>query len=229
MVTITEGMTAQDLCFHLAGRFNQEPGPNWTIVEKLPSLHLGDKHSTITSQNLEIISIVAWSPFSLWFNVPFVFQFPSLSFITLFPFLFLRISLSLSISLSISIYLSSSFNLCFYFSITGRILEDHEKVLRAIWHWPRFSEEEHILFKNNPEKYYIIKRPQVGLCTRHNCTTLANTQPIKMSHLYSISCQTLITTLVTTLTHKTFQRKLNGRGSFRSVKATETAHQLFLF
>lgn len=40
-VAITEGMTARDVCFLLAEKNHQDLGPNWTIVEKIPDLHLG--------------------------------------------------------------------------------------------------------------------------------------------------------------------------------------------
>ena len=69
MVPVTEGMMAQDLCFDLASRFNQEPWPNWTIVEKLPSLHLGNEHG----QNLETVSIVAQSHLAPELDVTFSF------------------------------------------------------------------------------------------------------------------------------------------------------------
>ena len=53
------------------------------------------------------------------------------------------------------IYLS-----CLFFTLTERMLEDHEKVLDCLTHWPR-GHNNHVLFKNNPEKYYLLKRPQV--------------------------------------------------------------------
>lgn len=42
MVAIHEGMTARDVCVMLAERNHQDLGPNWTIVEKIPDLHLGE-------------------------------------------------------------------------------------------------------------------------------------------------------------------------------------------
>ena len=42
-----------------------------------------------------------------------------------------------------------------------RTLEDHERVLEKLSHWPRVH-NNCVLFKNNPEKYYLLKRPQVG-------------------------------------------------------------------
>ena len=51
-------------------------------------------------------------------------------------------------------------------SLSERTLEDHEKVLECIHHWPRTSNNS-ILFKNNPEKYYIIKRPQLLMPSSH--------------------------------------------------------------
>lgn len=50
--------------------------------------------------------------------------------------------------------------------VVERILEDHEKVLDCIKHWPR-AHSNNILFKNNPEKYYIIKRPQLLMPSSH--------------------------------------------------------------
>ena len=67
--------------------------------------------------------------------------------------------LHFSLRLCLSCFLSLSF--------TERTLEDHEKILDVISHWPR-EHNNHVLFKNNPEKYYIIKRPQVKeQCTGH--------------------------------------------------------------
>jgi len=39
-------------------------------------------------------------------------------------------------------------------------------VLDCIAHWPR-TNNNNILFKNNPEKYYIIKRPQLLMPASH--------------------------------------------------------------
>ena len=47
-----------------------------------------------------------------------------------------------------------------FLTLTERVLEDHEKVLECLTHWPR-THNNHVLFKNNPEKYYLLKRPQV--------------------------------------------------------------------
>lgn len=41
MVALEDLMTAHDLCVLLVSRFHNQAGPNWTIVEKLPDLHLG--------------------------------------------------------------------------------------------------------------------------------------------------------------------------------------------
>ncbi len=41
MVAIHDGMNARDVCFLLAERNHKELGPNWTLVERLPDLHLG--------------------------------------------------------------------------------------------------------------------------------------------------------------------------------------------
>lgn len=45
-------------------------------------------------------------------------------------------------------------------SFPERTLEDHDKVLDCLTHWPR-THNNYVLFKNNPEKYYLLKRPQV--------------------------------------------------------------------
>jgi hypothetical protein len=47
-----------------------------------------------------------------------------------------------------------------------RTLEDHEKVLGSLSHWPRGSTNS-IVFKNNPEKYYLLKRPQMLMPSSH--------------------------------------------------------------
>ena len=47
-----------------------------------------------------------------------------------------------------------------------RTLEDHEKVLEGLAHWPRGSSNS-IVFKNNPEKYYLLKRPQLLMPASH--------------------------------------------------------------
>jgi hypothetical protein len=44
MVAITDNMKARDVCFFLAERNHQELGPNWTILEKIPDLHLGNEY-----------------------------------------------------------------------------------------------------------------------------------------------------------------------------------------
>jgi amyloid beta A4 precursor protein-binding family B protein 1-interacting protein len=47
-----------------------------------------------------------------------------------------------------------------------RVLEDHENVVENTSHWPR-DHNNHLLFKNNPEKYHIIKRPQLLMPPKH--------------------------------------------------------------
>ncbi len=42
MVAIHEAMNARDVCILLAERNHQEVGPNWTLVERLADLHLGE-------------------------------------------------------------------------------------------------------------------------------------------------------------------------------------------
>ena len=44
MVAIHAGMSAKDVCILLAERNHQEMGPNWTLVERLTDLHLGEDH-----------------------------------------------------------------------------------------------------------------------------------------------------------------------------------------
>ena len=48
MVAVTEDMTSRDVCFLLAERNHQEIGPNWTIVERIPDLYLGQCLSRLT-------------------------------------------------------------------------------------------------------------------------------------------------------------------------------------
>jgi len=47
-----------------------------------------------------------------------------------------------------------------------RTFEDHEQVLECISHWPR-AHKNSLLFKNNPDKYNIIKRPQLLMPASH--------------------------------------------------------------
>ena len=42
MVAIHETMNAKDVCILLAERNHQQMGPNWTLVERLADLHLGN-------------------------------------------------------------------------------------------------------------------------------------------------------------------------------------------
>lgn len=42
MVAVHEAMNARDVCILLAERNHQEVGPNWTLIEKLTDLHLGE-------------------------------------------------------------------------------------------------------------------------------------------------------------------------------------------
>ena len=42
MIAIHEGMNVRDVCILLAERNHKQVGPNWTLVEKLVDLHLGE-------------------------------------------------------------------------------------------------------------------------------------------------------------------------------------------
>ena len=42
MIAIHEQMNARDVCILLAERNHKSIGPNWTLVEKLSELHLGE-------------------------------------------------------------------------------------------------------------------------------------------------------------------------------------------
>ena len=50
--------------------------------------------------------------------------------------------------------------------ISERTLEDHEKVLETLAHWPKGC-SNNVVFKNNPEKYYLLKRPQMLMPSSH--------------------------------------------------------------
>lgn len=51
MVAIHEVMNARDVCILLAERNHQEIGPNWTLVEKLTDLYLGECHALSGFEN----------------------------------------------------------------------------------------------------------------------------------------------------------------------------------
>lgn len=140
MVAIHEGMTARDVCVMLAERNHQDMGPNWTIVEKIPELHLGR-----------------------WGYIP---MFPFLYFRSYVPFPYPHSHVSIPIfhpfPCSIPIFHPFPYPHSNVSIPPERALEDHEKVVDAISHWPR-DHTNFVMFKNNPEKYHIIKRPQV--CT----------------------------------------------------------------
>ena len=42
MIAIHEQMNARDVCILLAERNHKQIGPNWTLVERLTDLHLGE-------------------------------------------------------------------------------------------------------------------------------------------------------------------------------------------
>ena len=42
MIAIHEQMNARDVCILLAERNHKPIGPNWTLVERLTDLHLGE-------------------------------------------------------------------------------------------------------------------------------------------------------------------------------------------
>ena len=44
MVEVHASMSAKDLCILLAKKNHEEMGPNWTLVERLTDLHLGNHH-----------------------------------------------------------------------------------------------------------------------------------------------------------------------------------------
>lgn len=55
-----------------------------------------------------------------------------------------------------------------------RTIEDHEKVYDALSHWPR-NHNNSVTFKNNPEKYYLLLRPQLLMPANHIYSSV-NTQ-----------------------------------------------------
>ena len=46
---------------------------------------------------------------------------------------------------------------CYY---TERPMEDHERVIDALSHWPKVHRNT-VHFRNNPNKYLLLTRPQV--------------------------------------------------------------------
>ena len=100
----------------------------------------------------------------------------SLPYSTIFPSPSLLLFLPLSPSLLLS--------------LTERTLEDHEKVLGSLSHWPRGSTNS-IVFKNNPEKYYLLKRPQMLMPSSHvyssvNVTRTAFTEEQKKNIILKV-------------------------------------------
>ncbi len=71
-------------------------------------------------------------------------------------------------------YLSNYVLTCVYYlcievpcpTSAERTLEDHEKVLQCLTHWPR-THNNVVIFKNNPEKYYLLIRPQLLMPAIH--------------------------------------------------------------
>ena len=55
MVAIHEGMNTRDVCILLAERNHQEVGPNWTLIEKLTDLHLGETLEVRLLQDLSLV------------------------------------------------------------------------------------------------------------------------------------------------------------------------------
>jgi hypothetical protein len=56
-----------------------------------------------------------------------------------------------------------------------RTLEDHEKMLESLAHWPRGSANS-VVFKNNPEKYYLLQRPQLLMPSSHVYSSVNSTR-----------------------------------------------------
>ena len=48
-----------------------------------------------------------------------------------------------------------------------RSLEDHENVVHALAHWPKGNTSNQILFRNNPDKFLLLQRPQLFVPTSH--------------------------------------------------------------
>ncbi len=48
-----------------------------------------------------------------------------------------------------------------------RSLEDHENVVQALAHWPKGNTSNQILFRNNPDKFLLLQRPQLFVPTSH--------------------------------------------------------------
>ena len=86
--------------------------------------------------------------------------------------------------------LPPSFSPSLLLSLTERTLEDHEKVLESLSHWPRGNTNS-IVFKNNPEKYYLLKRPQMLMPSSHvyssvNVTRTAFTEEQKKNIILKV-------------------------------------------
>ena len=61
MIAIHEQMNARDVCILLAERNHKPIGPNWTLVERLTDLHLGEpEFSPLSPPSLSVPSL---SPF----------------------------------------------------------------------------------------------------------------------------------------------------------------------
>ena len=56
-----------------------------------------------------------------------------------------------------------------------RSLEDHENVVEALAHWPKGNTSNQILFRNNPDKFLLLQRPQLFVPTTHIYATGAGT------------------------------------------------------
>ena len=49
-------------------------------------------------------------------------------------------------------------------STVERTLEDHENIIEALAHWQKGSHDNQVHFRNNPDKYLLLQRPQVCVC-----------------------------------------------------------------
>lgn len=108
MAVVDEIMTAWDVCKLLVEKNRTQLGPNWTLIERLPSLQI------------------------------------------------------------------------------ERTLEDHENIIEALAHWQKGSHHDNQLhFRNNPDKYLLLQRPQLFVPTDHIYATGGTAKPSKSSEIFT--------------------------------------------
>ena len=66
--------------------------------------------------------------------------------------------------------------------LAERSLEDHENVVEALAHWPKGNTANQILFRNNPDKFLLLQRPQLFMPSSH---IYASSSATKSSEIFS--------------------------------------------